>query len=239
MGAARWFSRVVIFNCGRDVEYDLRNDLFAHLCNLDQVFYQRIKTGDLMSRMINDLSAVRMMVGMGVLSFTNIPVTFFFALVLMFSLSPRLTARRDDPVRDALLCHALAHAHADGAQPRRAGRPRRYRRRRCRKASRASTSSRPTRSKITRRERFREINDEYNEQGLALARVRGATDADNQGHRRHLGHDRADLWRHAGARPRASRLAISSPSWATSARSRGRRFRSAGRSPFTSADAPR
>ena len=58
MGAARWFSRVVIFNCGRNVEYDLRNDLFAHLCNLDQVFYQRIKTGDLMSRMINDLSAV-------------------------------------------------------------------------------------------------------------------------------------------------------------------------------------
>ena len=104
MGAARWFSRFVIFNCGRDIEYDLRNDLFAHLCNLDQIFYQRIKTGDLMSRMINDLSAVRMMVGMGVLSFTNVPVTFFFALVFMFSLNPRLTLRRDDPVRDALLC---------------------------------------------------------------------------------------------------------------------------------------
>ena len=38
-----------------------------------------------MSRMINDLSAVRMMVGMGVLRFTNTPVTFFFALIFMFA----------------------------------------------------------------------------------------------------------------------------------------------------------
>src|SRR5579864_2504711 len=42
-GTARYFSRVVIFNCGRDVEYELRNDLFAHLSALDQVFYQRLK----------------------------------------------------------------------------------------------------------------------------------------------------------------------------------------------------
>src|SRR5665213_2380893 len=38
MGVARYCSRVVVFNCGRDVEYDLRNDLFAHLSGLDQVF---------------------------------------------------------------------------------------------------------------------------------------------------------------------------------------------------------
>src|SRR5579883_3430799 len=44
-----------------------------------------------MSRMINDLNAVRMMVGMGVLSFTNTPVTYLFSLAFMFSLSPRLT----------------------------------------------------------------------------------------------------------------------------------------------------
>src|SRR6476659_5058351 len=44
MGVARWYSRFVIFNCGRDIEYDLRNDLFAHLLGLDQVFYQRLKT---------------------------------------------------------------------------------------------------------------------------------------------------------------------------------------------------
>ena len=68
VGTVRWFSRFVIFNIGRDIEYDLRNDLFAHLTTLGTDFYKKYKTGDLMSRMINDLTAVRMMVGMGVLS---------------------------------------------------------------------------------------------------------------------------------------------------------------------------
>src|ERR1700739_3943026 len=58
MGVTRWFSRFVIFNWGRDIEFSLRNDLFAHLCPLNQSFYQPLKTGDLMSRMINDLVAV-------------------------------------------------------------------------------------------------------------------------------------------------------------------------------------
>src|SRR5260370_26478072 len=52
LGIVRWFSRFVIFNVGRDIEYDLRNDLFKHLTTLDADFYQRFKTGDLMSRMI-------------------------------------------------------------------------------------------------------------------------------------------------------------------------------------------
>src|SRR5271154_5569356 len=91
MGVARWFSRFTIFNCGRDVEYDLRNDLFAHLEHLGPDFYERLKTGDLMSRMINDLSNVRMMVGMAVLSFVNTPVTFLMALGMMFHLNWRLS----------------------------------------------------------------------------------------------------------------------------------------------------
>src|SRR6202035_1550190 len=49
------------------------------------------KTGDLMSRMINDLSAVRMMVGMGVLTFANTPVTYIYALSFMLALQWRLT----------------------------------------------------------------------------------------------------------------------------------------------------
>src|SRR3990172_6617873 len=67
MGVARWFSRFVIFNTGRDIEYHLRNDLFARMVLLGPDFYERLKTGDLMSRMINDLTAVRMMVGIGIL----------------------------------------------------------------------------------------------------------------------------------------------------------------------------
>jgi ATP-binding cassette subfamily B protein len=91
MGCARSFSRVITFNTGRDIEFDLRNDLFSHLSKLSPDFYQQIKTGDLMSRMINDLTAVRMMLGMGILSFTSTPVTYLFALLFMASLSPRLT----------------------------------------------------------------------------------------------------------------------------------------------------
>ena len=91
MGFARWFSRFIIFNCGRDIEYDLRNDLFGHLTSLGPDFYQRVKTGDLMSRLINDLSAVRMMVGMGVLTFANTPVYYVYALAIMASLNVQVT----------------------------------------------------------------------------------------------------------------------------------------------------
>src|ERR1039458_7349194 len=91
VGTVRWFSRFVIFNVGRDIEYDLRNDLFQHLTTLGTDFYQKFKTGDLMSRMINDLTAVRMMVGMFVLSVSNTPLMYGLALGFMSSLNPRLT----------------------------------------------------------------------------------------------------------------------------------------------------
>src|SRR6202167_4272089 len=91
LGTVRWFSRFVIFNIGRDIEYDLRNDLFEHLTVLNADFYQRFKTGDLMSRMINDLAAVRMMVGMFVLTLANTPLLYALALVFMSSLNGRLT----------------------------------------------------------------------------------------------------------------------------------------------------
>jgi ATP-binding cassette subfamily B multidrug efflux pump len=173
MGVARWFSRFVIFNCGRDVEYDLRNDLFTHLCNLDQVFYQRIKTGDLMSRMINDLGAVRMMVGMGALSLTTVPVTFFFALIFMFTLSPRLTGAAMIPY--AMLFFVM----------------RRLTRALMNRSLSVQEGLAAIGSKVQESlsgihvvkaytledheaQRFRAANEEYNQQGLALARVRGA-----------------------------------------------------------------
>src|SRR5438445_2061155 len=54
---SRTFSRFLIFNIGRDIEYDLRNDLFAHLEKLSPSYYQRNQTGDLMSRLVNDIGA--------------------------------------------------------------------------------------------------------------------------------------------------------------------------------------
>jgi ATP-binding cassette subfamily B protein len=90
-GIVRTFSRVLIFNTGRNVEYDLRNDLFAHLQKLPVSFYQSQRTGDLMSRLINDISAVRVMLGPGILNFVSAPLYYIYALALMFSMDARMT----------------------------------------------------------------------------------------------------------------------------------------------------
>jgi ATP-binding cassette subfamily B protein len=90
-GVVRTYSRALIFNAGRDVEYDLRNDLFAHLQKLPQSFYHSQRTGDLMSRVINDISAVRVMLGPGILNFVNAPLYLVYALALMLSMDVRMT----------------------------------------------------------------------------------------------------------------------------------------------------
>ena len=90
-GIVRTYSRALIFNAGRDVEYDLRNDLFSHLEKLPLAFYQANRTGDLMSRVINDISAVRVMLGPGVLNFVNAPVYYVYAVILMLSMDVRMT----------------------------------------------------------------------------------------------------------------------------------------------------
>ncbi|HYV56960.1 MAG TPA: ABC transporter ATP-binding protein [Candidatus Nitrosopolaris sp.] len=90
-GVVRTFSRFVIFNVGRDIEYDLRNDLFAHLETLPLAFYQQRHTGDLMSRLVNDVTAVRMLLGPGVLNFINTPVYYVYGLAIMLSIDARLT----------------------------------------------------------------------------------------------------------------------------------------------------
>lgn len=87
----RTLSRALIFNVGRDVENDLRNDLFAHLMGLDQAYYQRQQTGDLMSRLINDVTAVRLLLGPGMLNLVNTPIYYAYGLAIMLSLSPSLT----------------------------------------------------------------------------------------------------------------------------------------------------
>ncbi len=87
----RTLSRSLIFNAGRDVEYDLRNDLFAHLQKLSVSFYQSQRTGDLMSRVINDISSVRMLLGPGILNLVNAPLYYLYAMALMFSIDVRMT----------------------------------------------------------------------------------------------------------------------------------------------------
>ena len=88
---ARTISRSLFFNAGRDVEYDLRNDLFAHLTTLHQGYYQSQRTGDLMSRLVNDIGAIRLLLGVGILMFVNTPLYSLYAFALMARMDWRLT----------------------------------------------------------------------------------------------------------------------------------------------------
>ncbi len=64
-GFFQYWMRVIIIGISRDTEFDLRNDLFAHLIKLSPDFYSRTRTGDIMARATNDLNAVRMMLRTG------------------------------------------------------------------------------------------------------------------------------------------------------------------------------
>ncbi len=88
----RTLSRALIFNVGREVEFELRNQLFDHLLRLPAAFYQVSPTGDLMSRAVNDIGAVRMMLGPGLLNLVNTPVYYLWALGFMLAIDPVLTA---------------------------------------------------------------------------------------------------------------------------------------------------
>jgi ATP-binding cassette, subfamily B, multidrug efflux pump len=90
-GVLRAVSRFMIFNIGRDVEYDLRNDLFAHLQKLSLGYYQRQSIGDLMSRLVNDVTAVRLLLGLGILNLLNTPLYYLYALTAMLMMDPMLT----------------------------------------------------------------------------------------------------------------------------------------------------
>ena len=90
-GYFRYQMRRIIISASRGVEYDLRNDFFAHLERLPMSFFQENRTGDLMSRATNDLSSVRMMVGPAIMYLANTLITAVVSLSLMFSLDVRLT----------------------------------------------------------------------------------------------------------------------------------------------------
>jgi ATP-binding cassette subfamily B protein len=88
----RYFSRTLVFNAAREIEYEMRNDFFEHLQRLPQSFYFRWHTGDLMSRCVNDLNSVRLMLGPGVLSIMQTPLMFLLTFALMFSMNAKLAA---------------------------------------------------------------------------------------------------------------------------------------------------
>ncbi|MDQ2668736.1 MAG: ABC transporter transmembrane domain-containing protein, partial [Gemmatimonadota bacterium] len=90
-GALRFAMREWLNGLSRWVEYDLRNDLFAHLEALDASYYTRTRTGDTMARLTNDLGAVRMTAGPAIMYLTNTIFGGIFALYFMSRINVKLT----------------------------------------------------------------------------------------------------------------------------------------------------
>jgi ATP-binding cassette subfamily B protein len=87
----QYWMRWILIGISRDIEYDLRSDLFGHLVGLPQRFYQAYRTGDLMSRATNDMNAVRLMLGPGIMYSADVVLTFVVVLTVMSSTDWRLT----------------------------------------------------------------------------------------------------------------------------------------------------
>jgi ATP-binding cassette subfamily B multidrug efflux pump len=90
-GFFQYWMRWIVIGVSREIEYDLRNDLFAHLVRLSPRFYGTHRTGDIMARATNDLNAVRMMLGPGIMYWADTFFIFVVAIVVMASIDPRLT----------------------------------------------------------------------------------------------------------------------------------------------------
>ena len=90
-GIFQFLTRWIVIGISREIEFDLRNDLFQHLESLSYSYYQRTRTGDIMARATNDLNAVRMLLGPAIMYSANTIVFTAGALVFMLSISPKLT----------------------------------------------------------------------------------------------------------------------------------------------------
>ena len=90
-GLFQYWMRTIIIGISRDIEYDLRNNLFRHLVELSQDFFGRYRTGDIMARSTNDLNAVRMMLGPGIMYWSETFIMLILAVAVMARTDLHLT----------------------------------------------------------------------------------------------------------------------------------------------------
>jgi ATP-binding cassette subfamily B multidrug efflux pump len=90
-GIFQFLTRWIMIGVSRDIEFDLRNDMFRHLETLPYSYYQKNRTGDIMARATNDLNAVRMLLGPAIMYTANTLVFTVGALIYMWRISPRMT----------------------------------------------------------------------------------------------------------------------------------------------------
>jgi ATP-binding cassette subfamily B multidrug efflux pump len=91
-GITRYHMRMLLIGISREIEYELRNDLYRHLTRLAPRYFQTNRTGDLMSRATNDMSAVRMVLGPGIMYTANTLATALGTIALMLTIDARLLA---------------------------------------------------------------------------------------------------------------------------------------------------
>lgn len=119
-GVVRLGSRFAIYGAGQRIEHDIRSDLYGHLQTLPPAFFQAQRTGDLMSRASNDLSAVRHLVGFGALSLMGTTLAFAGTLIAMLAIDPWLTLYTMVPFPLLILLakrfNALIHLRSQAVQ---------------------------------------------------------------------------------------------------------------------------
>jgi ATP-binding cassette subfamily B protein len=175
LGAAvvRVLSRVVVFNAGRDAEYELRSSLEERLLALGPSFYRRMSTGEIMSRVTNDLAQVRLLLGFGVLNVINTVFALVSALAVTIPISGKLTLAALAPLPLLLLVSRRLSSEF-------------YTRTRDNQAALGKMSSRVQTSiagvRVIRSfsleeaelRAFEQTNQAYLERSLSLARLRGS-----------------------------------------------------------------
>ena len=157
----RTWSRIFIFDAGRNVEYGLRRDLFAHLTRLDPAFYRRHPTGDVMSRLTNDLGAVRMLFGPGLLNLLNTALVYATGAGADAAAVAAAHAAGPRPLPAAAAAARLRQPPHLPRQPRHPGAAGDDVDRDPGGPGRASASSSTTALEAARQRAFRAVNDEY------------------------------------------------------------------------------
>jgi ATP-binding cassette subfamily B protein len=112
-GVFLYASRWILIGISRDIEFDLRNDLFRQLEKQDSGYYQRYRTGDIMARLTNDLNAVRQLLGPAIMYSANTVLFSAFALYFLLRISPWLTlvALAPMPIASVLVQYFGARIH--------------------------------------------------------------------------------------------------------------------------------
>ncbi|MBI4468295.1 MAG: ABC transporter ATP-binding protein [Acidobacteria bacterium] len=171
-GIFLYLQRRILVGMSREIEYEMRNDYFAHLLKLEPRFFHGHRTGDLMSRATNDLNAVRMVAGPAIMYLVHTIAVFMFAIPLMLKVSVPLSLLALSPT--PLVFYAtrrfgtLIHARFEKIQESLASLSAR--------AQESFSGVRVVRAYVQERceiETFQRINREYVRQNLSLARISG------------------------------------------------------------------